>query len=158
MKKQKTTITNIEDIEKLLTSVNDADVKVGKFMLEKADMSDTQTMIEIQKFIDKVKPDDIGESGDVELGYLLIINDKTLWGRNGYESVAMWQSKGSPKSNFTTYINQNWKWDGSEFKEAKKLFNGDAKAYTKFLAIHGLIKTCAAVYNTSTRSIELKVC
>ena len=167
MKKQKTTITNIEDIEKMLTSTNDADVKVGQFLLNKADVSDPQTAGEIQKLINKVRPDQyVGIAQDTTLGYILIINDKRIWGKNGVNNrFSIWQSKGSPKSNFTTWVGHHFKWTGrpgytndDKFVDAYRIFKGDAKAYTKFLATHGVIKTYELIYNAVTNAIYLRVC
>jgi len=155
MKKHKTTITNIEDVEKLLLSKDQSDKNVGKFLLDKADMSDPQTASEMQKLIDKVRPTaKYGVNGT--LGYILVINDKELYHRNTGNSFT-WQSKGSPKSNFTTHISYEWRY-GNKDAEVYKIFGGDAKAYTKFLAAHGIIKTYELVYNASTHTINLKLC
>ena len=154
MKKQKTTITNIEDVEKLLLSVDSSDQNVGKFLLTKADMSDPQTASEMQKLIDKVRPTTkYGVIGT--LGYILVINDKELYHRSNGNQFT-WQSKGSPKSNFTTNIARGWRY-GNKDIEAYKIFDGDARAYTKFLADHGVIKTYELIYNSSNHTIEFKL-
>ncbi len=154
MKKQKTTITNITDIERLLTSISQEDKNVGKFMLNKADMTDEQTAREMHKFINKVKPPVTKSAITNVLGYILIINDKDVWSKNNYGRSILWQSKGSPKSNYTTYMGYSFR--NPPYHHLRDMF-GNAKEYTKFLAKHGIIKTYEVTFDTSTNVLKLNL-
>lgn len=133
-------INNIEAIEAMLTSNNDADRKLAFHLLNRRDKSDVNSEAEVKKLVDKIKPNlPTHMSIPNELiGYILIINGIEIFRK---ENKIIWRSKGGPRMAYTNSIRHNYGWgyNNSTKNIISNIFK-TPKEYTKFLVDNGVIE------------------